>query len=73
MEVEQNMGILTREQALDIARGLVETSTADETEVVIESQASRFVRFAATGPTQSADRERHQVSIRVRIDSVGGK
>lgn len=73
MEVERNMGILTREQALDIARGLVETSTADETEVVIESQASRFVRFAASGPTQSADRERHQVSIRVRIDSDGGK
>ncbi|MCA8978480.1 MAG: TldD/PmbA family protein [Planctomycetes bacterium] len=67
------MGILSRKQALEIARGLVDTSTADETEVVIESQADRFVRFAATGPTQSADRERHFVSIRVRIDSGEGK
>jgi PmbA protein len=73
METETTMGILSRERALEIARGLVESSTADETEVVIESSADRFVRFAATGPTQSADRERHQVSIRVRIDSDGGK
>lgn len=73
MEIEQQMGLLTREAALEIAQGLVDSSTADETEVVIESEVDRFVRFAASGPTQNADRERHQVSIRVRIDTPDGK
>lgn len=67
------MGILDRTAALDVARSLVDSSTADETEVVIDSQEERFVRFAATGPTQSADHERHVVSVRVRLDDAGGK
>lgn len=64
--------MLEREQALDLARRLVDASQADETEVVVESVQDRFVRFAETGPTQSADRNRHVVSVRARIVGADG-
>ena len=64
--------MLEREQALEIARRLVDASSADETEVVVESVQDRFVRFAESGPTQSADRDRHVVSIRSRIVGPDG-
>jgi len=66
------MPMLEQEEALEIARRVVDASGADETEVVIESEQDRFVRFADTGPTQSADRERHVVSIRARLKSDDG-
>ncbi len=49
------------------ARRLVSSSPADETEVTIDGVRESFVRFAGDGPTQSADRERTDVAIRVRL------
>jgi PmbA protein len=66
------MGFLRKDEALQVARRLLESSTADETEIVIGSTAERFVRFADTGPTQSADRERHIVAVRARVRSQDG-
>lgn len=66
------MGFLRRDEALAAARRLIDWSEADETEVSIDSIEERFVRFADTGPTQSADRERHQVAIRARLRSDDG-
>jgi len=63
---------VTQDEALDLARQLVESSPATETEVTVESSEDRFVRFADTGPTQSADRERVDVSIRVRLAAEPG-
>lgn len=64
--------MLEREEALEIARRLIDASAADETEVKIESVSDRFARFAEAGPTQSADRVRHQVSVRARLRSDDG-
>lgn len=66
------MRILNRERALELAERVVGLSPADETEVVVDSLADSFVRFAATGPTQSADRDRIDVRVRVRLDGDGG-
>ncbi|MFT7487189.1 MAG: PmbA protein, partial [Candidatus Paceibacteria bacterium] len=66
------MSMLQREEALKVARGIVGRSQADETEVVLESTAERFVRFADSGPTQNADRVRHQVAIRARVRAEDG-
>jgi predicted Zn-dependent protease len=57
---------------LELARRVAEGSPADETEVTVDAAAERFVRFADRGPTQSADRERVDVSIRARLSSPGG-
>ncbi|MFT5049079.1 MAG: PmbA protein [Chlamydiales bacterium] len=63
---------VTQDEALALARELVESSSATETEVTVESCEDRFVRFADTGPTQNADRERVDVSIRVRLAAEPG-
>jgi len=63
------MPILEEKEALAFARRVVEASPAHETEVTIDCVESRFVRFADCGPTQTADRERCEVSVRVRIDA----
>ena len=61
------MALLDRKTAFEVAEGLVAASPAAETEVTVDSVVDRFARFADTGPTQSADRERCDVSIRVRL------
>ncbi len=66
------MGILSRDQALAVARSILERSEADETEVILQSAEERFVRFAGSGPTQNGDRHRHQVSIRARVHCADG-
>lgn len=66
------MEVLQREEALEVAQRIVERSAADETEVVVESTAQRFVRFADSGPTQSADRSRYHVAVRARLASDDG-
>jgi PmbA protein len=66
------MLILDEKKALALARSIVEESPARETEVAIECVENRFVRFADGGPTQSADRERCEVTVRVRIDPRHG-
>ena len=60
------MALLTRDESLDVARRVVDASPADETEVTLDSEVDSFVRFADVGPTQSADRERVCLAIRVR-------
>lgn len=60
------MPILDGDQALAVAERVLDASTADETEVTVESVTDRFVRYADVGPTQNADRERVDVSVRVR-------
>ncbi|MCB9915179.1 MAG: TldD/PmbA family protein [Planctomycetes bacterium] len=64
--------MLQREEALEVARRLVDASTADETEVVVHGTRDRFARFAADGPTQSADREGAGVSVRARLRTPDG-
>ncbi len=61
------MALLQSDHALDLLRAIVDRSPADQTEVSLESVEDRFLRFASQGPTQNADRERHQLSIRVRL------
>jgi predicted Zn-dependent protease len=59
-------------EALAEARAIVARSPAFETEVAVDAIEERFVRFADAGPTQSADRERCDVAIRVRVRQDGG-
>ena len=66
------MALLQSDHALELLRGIVDRSSADQTEVTLESVEDSFVRYASSGPTQNADRERHQLSIRVRL-SAGGE
>lgn len=66
------MSLVEQDEALQRARDLVAKSPADETEVTLESTHDSFVRFADVGPTQSADRERVDVAIRVRSRADGG-
>lgn len=66
------MTLFSREEALALAREIVAKSPAAETEVTVESTVDRFVRYAHVGPTQSADRERVDVAIRVRVVRPGG-
>ncbi len=57
---------------LELARRIVAASPAEETEVIIERERDAFARFAETGPTQSADRERYRISVRVRTRAGAG-
>jgi predicted Zn-dependent protease len=66
------MELLDGEVALDAARDIIARSGADETEVTVESVTDRFVRYADEGPTQCGDRDRVDVSIRVRLRSADG-
>ena len=63
------MALLQSDHALELLRGIVDRSSADQTEVTLESVEDSFVRYASSGPTQNADRERHQLSIRVRLSA----
>jgi predicted Zn-dependent protease len=68
------MPILEAKAALDLARVIVALGAsrrALETEVSIECVENRFARFADCGPTQSADRERCEVAVRVRVPASG--
>ena len=67
------MALLQSDHALELLRGIVEGSPAEQTEATLECVEDRFVRFAEVGPTQSADREAYQLSIRVRLASPDGK
>lgn len=66
------MELLTRDEALELARGLAARCPADEAEVTVDSRAETFVRFAGEGPTQSADRGRVDVAVRARMRSAEG-
>jgi len=66
------MGLITGATALEVAARIVRESPAAETEVTLEHGLERFARFAADGPTQSADRERHEFAVRVRLEEGGG-
>ena len=66
------MSLPSRAETLEVAGRLVAASPATETEVSIECVSERFVRYADTGPTQSADRERQWVSIRARERTADG-
>ncbi|MFT5285361.1 MAG: PmbA protein [Planctomycetota bacterium] len=59
-------------QALSTAQQIVGTDSASEIEVAIDQTRETFVRFANTGPTQNADRDRVDVSIRVRMKESEG-
>ncbi len=58
------MELLDRDETLDLARRVLAASEADETEVTLTSTTDRFVRFAESGPTQSADRGRYRLAVR---------
>ena len=60
------MSLLDADLSARIAEIALNASRADETEVTVRSEQDRFARYAGEGPTQSADRERVEVSIRVR-------
>lgn len=66
------MALLEQDHAFEIADAIIAESDADETEVSIEAVEDRFVRYAADGPTQSADRESYRLSVRVRFAEEGG-
>ncbi len=65
------MAILQSDYAHELLQGIVDRSPADATEVSLDAVEDSFLRYASCGPTQNADRERYQLSIRVRL-SVGG-
>jgi len=66
------MDAIYAEQLLELAGGVVEASPASETEVVWDARCDLFARFAASGPTQSADRIVPRVQVRVRVEREGG-
>ncbi|TDJ69440.1 MAG: TldD/PmbA family protein [Planctomycetota bacterium] len=66
------MPLPDQDHALELAHRILDWSSADETEVSIECVEDRFVRYADSGPTQSADRDRYEVGIRVRLHSGAG-
>lgn len=66
------MTLLTSDHALELCQALVASSPADETEVTLQSEEDRFVRYSPEGPSQNADRERHELSIRVRLHTEAG-
>ena len=66
------MTLLSSDHALEVCQALVKASPADETEVTLQSEEDRFVRFSPEGPSQNGDRERHSLSIRVRLQSDAG-
>jgi predicted Zn-dependent protease len=57
---------------LAVARQLIDASSADETEVTLRRTEDAFVRFADTGPTQTADRSGLEVAVRARLAPEGG-
>ncbi len=66
------MVMLDLAEALALAHQVAEVSSADETEVTVDSQVEGFVRFADVGPTQCGDRSRLAVAIRARFREGGG-
>ncbi|QDV07431.1 peptidase PmbA [Planctomycetes bacterium Poly30] len=66
------MALLDQDHAFELAEAIVAASSADETEVSIECIEDRFVRFGHEGPTQSADRDHYDLSVRVRFHGPGG-
>jgi predicted Zn-dependent protease len=60
------------ERLIELASAVVEASPAVETEVIWNASCDRFARFAASGPTQSADRVVPSVLVRVRVERDGG-
>lgn len=66
------MSLLQDDHAFDLLEALIAESSADETEATLECVEERFVRFAPSGPTQSADRERFELAVRVRYAQPGG-
>lgn len=66
------MSLLQDDHAFELLEALVEGSPADETEATLECVEERFVRFAPSGPTQAADRERYELALRVRFEVPGG-
>ncbi len=66
------MALLDRKAAHEIASRVLEWSSADETEVTVDSEVDDFVRFADVGPTQNGARVRITVSIRARLRAPGG-
>jgi predicted Zn-dependent protease len=66
------VSLLQDDHAFELLEALIAESRADETEATLECVEERFVRFAPNGPTQSADRERYQLAVRVRYEQPGG-
>ena len=68
------MPLLGPDDSRRAAELVLARSKTDETEVTVRSEHDRFARYAGDGPTQSADRERAVVSIRVRnsVDDGAG-
>ncbi|HIG87992.1 MAG TPA: TldD/PmbA family protein [Planctomycetes bacterium] len=66
------MPLLSADHALEVCQALVDASPADETEVTLQSEEDRFARFSPEGPSQNADRERHELSVRVRLHTEAG-
>ncbi len=71
-QVTPPLALLEQDHAFELAEAIVAASIADETEVSIECAEDRFVRFGHEGPTQSADRERYNLSVRVRFHGEDG-
>jgi predicted Zn-dependent protease len=67
------MTLLEKNDAVALAQAILAASPARETEVTIECIEDRFARFADAGPTQSADRERCEVAVRVRVEAAGSR
>jgi PmbA protein len=65
------MALLQQDHALEVCRELCQQSEADQTEVTLECVEDRFVRYADEGPTQTADRERYDLAVRVRLAPGG--
>lgn len=66
------MTLLSSDHALEVCQALVDASPADETEVTLQAEEDRFVRYSPEGPSQNGDRERYELSIRVRLHTEGG-
>ncbi len=66
------METVSCERLIELASKVVEASPAAETEVIWNASCDRFARFAASGPTQSADRVVPSVLVRVRVEREGG-
>jgi len=63
---------MDRELALREAKRLCDEGGASEIEVSVHQASEAFVRFGDTGPTQNADRDRVDVSVRVRLQEADG-
>ncbi len=60
------------DRALAVARSIAAAGAADETAVHLRSVSEGFVRYADTGPTQSADRARSELTLIVRRRAARG-